>query len=67
MPVQWPATAVEFFSQRHMAIGYMEVVHAGYNDQEGGGRHVSARRNGSKVSRRRQARLDAPLGSGTSR
>ena len=20
MPVQWPATAVEFFSQRHMAI-----------------------------------------------
>jgi hypothetical protein len=65
MPVQWPATAVEFFSQ--LAIGYMEVDHAGYNNQEGGGRHVSARRNGSKVSRRRQARLDAPLGSGTSR
>jgi hypothetical protein len=67
MPVQWRATAVDFFSHRQMAIGYMEVDHAGYNDQEGGGQHVSAGINGSKVSRRRQARLDAPLASGTRR
>jgi hypothetical protein len=38
------------------------IDHAGYNDQEGGGGYLSSGRNGPALSRRWQARFNAPMG-----
>ena len=40
---------------------YAEVSHARFNDQKGGGQFLTAGTNGPEISRRRQARFDAPL------